>query len=422
MNETWSIISLVLLIVAIVLGFWRKINMGVIAMAFALILGRAAGIKDSAILATFSSSLFLRLLGVMLLFSVAQTNGTVEKLTRSLAALSGNAVKTIPIAIFLLFFALSAVGAGGPAALALVALITVPIAYQLGISPLKLAPAGAFGGVCGMTSLNIVGILAKDLSASAGIEIDLVNFTVTTAVAMTIVFIVWYIASGWLKMGAGKQVEHEKGEPMGYAEYCTIFGIVLLIVLTLVFQVDIGLAGFAVACLLMLIPGVADERKAISAVPWNALVMIGGMGILISMISQLGGIDLLSNFLSSIMTERTAPALMSVIGSLMSAVSSTTGVVMPTLIPTIPGILEAVGGGSAQELVYAVTLGASQTAISPLSTGGALILAAYANVYRPTTEERSKIFVELFIYAIVMALVFALFGLSGYYGMMLNLI
>ena len=89
---------------------------------------------------------------------------------------------------------------------------------------------------------------------------------------------------------------------------------------------------------------------------------------------------------------------------------------MPTLIPTVPGIIESLGGGNGQELIFAITAGAGQTVISPLSTGGALVLAAYGNIYKPSEKERSKMFVELFLYAIAMMIVFAVFGLIGLYG------
>ena len=419
MEQSMAIISIVFLVAAVILGFWRKINMGVIAIVFALILGRMAGIKDSAILGSFSTSLFLRLLGVMLLFSIAQGNGTIEKITKKVASLSGAAVKAIPIIIFVLFWAISVAGAGGPACLALAAIITVPLAHQLGISPLKLAPAAIWGGCGAASTLNIVGILMKSLAADSGIEISLVSYVATTTLGMAAVFAVWYVASGWPKMKPVENMTHEQAEPFNRGNWLTLAGILLLVVLALVIKIDVGLAGFACSFLLILIPGVVEERKAIAGVPWGTLVMIGGMGMLISMVQKVGGIDLISNALASIMTVRTAPAIMSATGSLMSTVSSTTGVVMPTLIPTVPGIIESLGGGIPQELIYAITTGAGQTVISPLSTGGALVLAAYGNIYNPTAEDRSKVFVQLFIYAIAMMVIFAGFGLLGFYRMFL---
>ena len=414
--DMMAVVSLIFLVASIALGFWRKLNMGIIAIFFALILGRMFGVSDSNILGYFSTSLFLRLLGVMLLFSIAQGNGTIEKITKKVASLSGAAVTMIPVIIYLLVVAISLAGAGGPAGLALAAIITVPLAYQLKISPLKLAPAAIWGTCAGPSSLNVVGILASSLGAESGIDVNLMAMFITSFVGESIVFIVWYIASGWLRMESVEQLTHEQAKPFDRSNWLTLAAVLVLVFLTLVMQVDVGLAGFACSFILLIIPGVIDEKKAITGVPWGTLVMIGGMGILITMVETLGGIELISNGLASIMTVDTAPAVMSATGSVMSAVSSTTGVVMPTLIPTVPGIIESLGGGNGQELIFAITAGAGQTVISPLSTGGALVLAAYGNIYKPSEKERSKMFVELFLYAIAMMIVFAVFGLRGLYG------
>ena len=419
MNESMAVISIVFLIAAVALGFWRKINMGVIALAFALILGKMAGIKDGAILASFSTSLFLRLLGVMLLFSIAQSNGTIERITKKVASFFGMAVKLLPIVIYLLFVVVSLAGAGGPAGLAIAAIIAVPLAYQLNISPLRLAPAAIWGTFAGPSTISIVGILAKSLGAESGIDVSIMHYFMTAFLLQSIVFVVWYVASGWLKMKPVQEVSHAQAEKFTSGNYITLAGVLFMVVLTLVFKIDVGLAGFAASFILFLIPGVIEEKKAIAGVPWGTLLMIGGMGILISMVQTLGGIELISDALASVMNVRTAAGVMSATASVMSVVSSTTGVVMPTLIPTVPGIIESLGGGNAEALIYAITLGASQTAISPLSTGGALVLAAYGNIYHPTEQERSKVFVQLFAYAIGMMVMFALFGLAGMYELFL---
>lgn len=419
MEQTIAIISLVFLIAAIVIGFWRNMNMGILAIAFALILGRMAGLSDSDVLGSFDSSLFLRLLGIMFMLSIVQSNGTIEKLTRKLAALSGSTVKLIPFAMYILFIGVAAAGAGGPAGLAIAAIVTVPIAYQLKISPMMLAPAACWGTFAGTTELSITGILLKTISAEVGISINMVSYFFTALVMQTIVFLVWYVLSGWPRFKTDLSVTYDKGEPMDKANWISLGGLVFMVFLSIVLKVDIGLAGFASAALLILIPGVVDEKKAISGISWGTLVLVGGMGILISTVDAVGGIDLLSDMLSSIMTIGTAPAIVSAMSSLLSLVSSTTGVVMPTFIPTMPGVVEALGGGNAAELAYAVTLGASQTAISPLSTGGALILAAYGNFFKPTSEQRSKLFVQLFGLAAICMASFAVMGLIGLYGIFL---
>ena len=282
------------------------------------------------------------------------------------------------------------------------------------MNPLKLAPAAWWGGMGAITTLNIVGILAKSLGGDAGIDITFPNMIITFTVGMIIMFIPWYFLCGWHKVRTGS-VTQDKPEPMTSQQILTLLGLLVMAVLAIAFNVDIGLAGFLCSFVLFLIPGVVDEKKAISGIPWNTLVMIGGMGMLITMAQKLGGIDLLSNALAAIMTQKTAPAFMSLMASLLSTVSSTTGVVMPTLIPTIPGIIEQLGGGNGQELLMAIIGGSSQTAISPLSTGGALMMAAYGNLYRPTEAERSKVFIQNLGYAILGAAVYFVFGLLGFY-------
>ena len=84
-------VSLVLLLVAIFLGFFRHMNTGLVAIGFALLLGRANGISDKEIISGFNTSLFIMLLGVTYLFSLAQLNGSLELLAKELSALIANA-------------------------------------------------------------------------------------------------------------------------------------------------------------------------------------------------------------------------------------------------------------------------------------------------------------------------------------------
>lgn len=53
-----ALLSLVFLLLAIMLGFIRKMNTGLLCIAFALLLGRMAGISDAEIIKGFNASLF----------------------------------------------------------------------------------------------------------------------------------------------------------------------------------------------------------------------------------------------------------------------------------------------------------------------------------------------------------------------------
>ena len=100
--DTLAIVSLICLIAAIALGFFFKVNIGIIAVGAALVLGKLSGIEDGTILKYFNSTLFMRLLGVLLLFSIAQANGTIEKLTRRAVYSMRKIPRLIPILIFII--------------------------------------------------------------------------------------------------------------------------------------------------------------------------------------------------------------------------------------------------------------------------------------------------------------------------------
>jgi len=74
----------------------------------------------------------------------------------------------------------------------------------------------------------------------------------------------------------------------------------------------------------------------------------------------------------------------------MSTFSSASGVVMPTLIPTVPGLVSRIAGVSPESLVSAIVMGAHAVTNSPLSTLGALAIAA-----APDTINKEKFFTQL---------------------------
>src|SRR5215510_5715038 len=96
-----AIISLIALLVAIVISCTTKINVGFIALVCAWIIGVYLGGMDvRAIRSGFPTDLFLTLTGVTLLFSQAQVNGTLERLTqRGVNLCRGNA-GLMPIMFF----------------------------------------------------------------------------------------------------------------------------------------------------------------------------------------------------------------------------------------------------------------------------------------------------------------------------------
>lgn len=81
---------------------------------------------------------------------------------------------------------------------------------------------------------------------------------------------------------------------------------------------------------------------------------------------------------------------MALLSGLLATVTSSSGVVMPTLIPVCGSIAEQMGHGiTADILVAGVCAGANSAFYSPFSVLGSLTIAMY-----PDTVDRNKIFIK----------------------------
>lgn len=103
----------------------------------------------------------------------------------------------------------------------------------------------------------------------------------------------------------------------------------------------------------------------------------------------------------------------------MSWFSSANGVVFPTLIPAVPSVAEQVGGASILQMVVAIVCSATVAGLSPLSTGGSLVLASYSQEKNPDAKEESSIFIRLFALSfgcVLTVFVLTLVGLLSFLG------
>ena len=122
-------ISLVSLAAAILAGQLLRVNVGVVALAAAWLVGHyVAGMSVGAVLAGFPIGLVTMLLGVTLLFGLAQLNGTLDWLAHHAVGLAHGRGGLIPPIFFGLALLLAAIGPGNIAAVVLLA----PIAMRMG--------------------------------------------------------------------------------------------------------------------------------------------------------------------------------------------------------------------------------------------------------------------------------------------------
>lgn len=388
-------ISLIVLVAVIAAAFIFKVNTGLAAIIASLALVYGAGMKEKFIISAFDSKMFLMLFGVMYLFCIAQENKTLDVLARKVIAMSKGRVKLFPVILFVLGAVLSAIGPGLISVTALMAAIVVALAKRTGCSAISLLPFGTLGSFAGgLSPITPSGIVAMGKAEEAGIlglagPLNLKMALVNVLFAAVLYFFVFK----WHKFTpapVARGAENEKVPSFTGKQWATLAGIVAVAVMAFL-GINVGLAAICVAVLLTVFR-CADESAALKKISWGTLLMITGVGILISLVTELGGIDLLRRGLETIIGEKTAASIMCLLAGVMSWFSSASGVVMPTLIPTVPGMVP----GSELVITVGLCIGAHLAALSPLSSCGGLMLAAYSSSEEVTAKDRNKTFLQLF--------------------------
>lgn len=415
-----QIVALLFIIGAIALGFVKKINVGIVCLGLSLILGKLGGMGAGDIYKGFPYKLFATLLGTMLFFSLLQQNGTLEKISKRLIGACGKNTFLIPIIMYVVSFVLSAAGPGAISVQSVTIIFAVSLAVQMKVSPILMGAMATLGAVGGTASpIALTGIIVGDLLTEAGVE-GLGN-SVFLGVAACNLFctIIVYIAFGGYKLRAEKVItsENEK-EHFDKNQRISLIALIVMVIMVVGFSYDVGLVCLSLSLILML-AGAANEKQALKMIPWNVLVLIAGVSVLMNITQKLGGIDLLSAILASFMSRRTAAPIMGLTGGIMSWFSSANGVVFPTLIPMLPEIAEQVGDVSILNMVVAIICSATVAGISPLSTSGSLIMASYAQETNCDEKVQQKMFGTLFaLSASLVGLVFIinLVGLLSFIG------
>lgn len=413
-----GLLSLILLLAAIVIGFVRNVNVGILSIGFAMILTLVFSNQITAkeVVSGFGTSLFIQMVGVTYLFAIINGNGTLELLAKKIVNLVP--AHAIPFVMFVIGMALSAAGPGSIPCLAIIPVIAIPISVSAGINPIMTSIIGDMGAMAGrMSPLTPEAAVVRDLMEAQGLRSDTIPIMVCTAVTAVICCIFVYIYyKGWKVDKVIASGEKEKLPKFTWQQYLSIAGLAILAFGVLVLSWNVGLTGFLVGSILCIL-GCGDEKQAVRGIPWNVIIMVLGVGMLMNIVSLSGGVDILVSALESVMNLRTANPIMAILAGIMSFFSSGLGVVFPTLVP-ICGSLASNIGADGVYLVAMVVIGGTIAGYTPISTTGALIMAGVAQ--QEDSEKRfpqNRLFIELFAVSAINLVVLAVMAATGIYGL-----
>ncbi len=407
-------IALLFLVGAIILGFLKKINVGIVSLGLAFVLSLIGDVETGVIFSGFPSKLFITLLGTMFFFCLLQENHTLELLSQKMVSLVGKKTFLIPIIIYVVSYILSAAGPGAISVQSVMIIFSVSLAVQMGTSPIMMSALAILGAVGGTASpIALSGIIVTDLTVAMGYEGLATPVFIGVSVANFICAALLYIVFKGYKLKSDKVVSGEELPRFNRQQKFGIVAILILVIAVVGFRYDVGLISFGLALILILCKAV-NEKAAIKLVPWNVLILICGVNVLMEVTKEMGGIELLSDLLASMMNQSTASPLIALTAGIMSWFSSANGVVFPTLIPTVPDIVANVGGSlSVVEMIMAIVGGATVAGISPLSTGGSLILASYTQETNASEKEQQSLFAKLFGISFAAVMVVVVIAFAG---------
>jgi di/tricarboxylate transporter len=420
-------LSLAALILAIAVSCFSEVNVGFLAIALAWVVGvYLGGMSVGQLVAGFPSQLFLTLAGVTLLFSQAQVNGTLDRIAHhSVRFCRGNA-GTVGLMFFVLALALASIGPGNIASTALVAPIAMGVAGQMGIPAFLMAIMVGNGANAGSLSpIAPTGIIVNEIMAKEGMAGYAMENYVNNMIAHTVVaFAGYFLFGGWrlfkrrpvpeavpASLGAAAarpgaasgaappMIGQGEAPAFARAHWITIAVIATLIASVILFEVNVGMGAFAGAVFLTLLK-VADEKKAVQAMPWRVIMMVTGVTVLIALLEKTGGMDLFTAMLARVSTPETVTGVTAFFTAIISIYSSTSGVVLPAFLPTVPGLVERLGGGDPLAIASSMNVGGHLVDVSPLSTIGALCLAC-----APHTEDGRALFNKLMAWGLSMSVV-----------------
>jgi di/tricarboxylate transporter len=147
-------LSVVVLCAIFLLATIYPIHMGALALAAAFVFGMwvlpgDADARVDQIAAGFPGDLFVVLTGVTYLFAIARNNGTIDWLVDAAMRSVRGRMSLVPWAMFFVASALSAVGAAGPATVAMVAPVGIGFALRYRIHPVAVGLMIVNGGSAG---------------------------------------------------------------------------------------------------------------------------------------------------------------------------------------------------------------------------------------------------------------------------------
>jgi len=431
--STGTLLLFVLIAIALSIAVSAKfkMNLGVIGMLFAFIIGVFfLKMKVNSIIVLWPTKVVFQLMVITMFFSYAVKNGTLQMVAMNLLYKFRNVTWFIPFAMFLITVVLGALGGPPPVANAIMAVLCFAIAAQAGYHLLLIAIIACLGaivgscapfGVCGSLIRGVlVSTKYADISSSLTIKCFIGLF-----ITAFIVLIVGYFVFGAHKV---KKVSLDKPEPATPVQKKNLIIIVIIVCLAVLpnlfnkiipspaMKTISGFLDIQVCCLIGVVLSfflkLGDEKEIlVKGIPWGTIVMVGGISMLMAIGTEAGAVQFLSSWVVSNVPAIMVGPILTILGGFLSFFSGGITTVFPMVSPMVEPIV-GVLGLQPSALYTSVLVGGAITSISPFSTGGSLILANARN-----EKESKTLFYGQLVIAFFGMIVGAVLSIAGVFAL-----
>ena len=292
------------IVICIILGYTTKINIGLFAIAFSYLIGCfGMGMKAHEIVELWPLKIFFVIFAVTLFYNFPLANGALEKLSNHLIYKCRHFPAFLPLVIFLVATIIAGLGAGYYTVLATMAPMILLLSKRTNLNLVIATLSVNYGALAGANFITSQsGVIFRELMRGAGVANDN-TFTYVLGI-FAVTFIMPMIVLGAYSFINAKNskiaIQTTIPEPFDNKQKQSLILIFIMMAIVLIVpilnllmpqvsaiqflnaRIDIGFIAIFFA-LVSLFLKLGDEKAEIALIPWNTLIMICGVGMLISL-------------------------------------------------------------------------------------------------------------------------------------------
>jgi di/tricarboxylate transporter len=413
-------LSLVLLVVVLVVAIWRRMNIGVLALAAALPVLFLSGLDPKVMYQTFPGDLFVLIAGVSALFAHLERSGALAKVVEKVYATVGDRQALLPWTGFLLGALLSTAGAFSTAPIAFL----VPMVAHVGVryrASFYLCELAVIIGAnsAGLSPLNPTGATVR--AAATKLHVTYSGWGLW-AVSMVVATIVVLVLQGLnaVQRRRGRAFElvpapaaasDDKGSnhtgtdnrdsgavsaPNRAYMWCSGLGFVAFVLLVVVAKADVGVSAMCLVALLQ-IAFHPNERALLSRLPWSSILLLCGLLTYLGLMQKIGTIDSIASVLHGLGAGIALVLVLAYLTAILCNIESSTLGVLGLMTPIV--YTAFAHSPLTFWVTCAVTVPAALMVMNPIHVAGTLIISNSA------ADQQEALFRRLLTLAVSLAII-----------------